>query len=234
MRKLAQYFYPQGQTKIMNEGWATYWHYTLLNHLHQKGLVTDGFMLEMLQSHTNVTWQPAFDQPGYQGINPYALGYAMMQDIRRICERPTAEDRQWFPDIAGSDWKKTLDFAMRNFKDESFIGQYLSPKLIREFHLFAVADHESRDHLEIAAIHNEHGYANLRKLLAQQHCLDQHLPDIQVLNYERHGDRSLVLLHQKHRGRPLVENESDQVLKHLRRLWGFDVRLQVELSLIHI
>ena len=35
----------------------------------------------------------------------------MMQDIRRICEHPTDEDRQWFPDIAGSDWIATLDFC---------------------------------------------------------------------------------------------------------------------------
>jgi len=227
VRKLAQYFYPQGQTKVMNEGWATFWHYTLLNRLHEQGLVTDGFMLEVLQSHTNVTWQPGFDEPHYSGINPYALGYAMMSDIRRICERPTDEDRQWFPDIAGSNWRQTLDFAMRNFKDESFIGQYLSPRLMRNFHLFAVADHEASEHLQIDAIHNDKGYASLRKLLSAQYRLDQHLPDIQVVNYARDGDRSLVLRHQVSRGRPLVEGESSQVLKHLRRLWGFEVKLQV-------
>ena len=44
VRKLAQYFYPQGQTKVMNEGWATFWHYTLLNRLHEQRQVTDGFM----------------------------------------------------------------------------------------------------------------------------------------------------------------------------------------------
>ena len=76
-------------------------------------------MMEFLQSHTNVVSQPPFDSTFYNGINPYALGFAMMSDLRRICEQPTDEDRQWFPDIAGSDWIKTLDFAMRNFKDES-------------------------------------------------------------------------------------------------------------------
>ena len=127
VRKIAQYFYPQTQTKVMNEGWATFWHYTILNRLHEKGLVNDGFMMEFLQSHTNVVSQRGFDERGYGGINPYALGFAMMSDIRRICEAPTPEDRRWFPDIAGGDWLKTLDFAMRNFKDESFISQYLSP-----------------------------------------------------------------------------------------------------------
>ncbi len=81
----------------MNEGWATFWHYTILNRLHEKGLVDDGFMLEFLKSHTNVIAQPAFDSKAYSGLNPYALGFALFSDLRRICERPDAEDRAWFP-----------------------------------------------------------------------------------------------------------------------------------------
>ena len=48
VRKIAQYFYPQRQTQVMNEGWATFWHYTLLNALYDEGKVTDGFMMEFL------------------------------------------------------------------------------------------------------------------------------------------------------------------------------------------
>ena len=107
VRKIAQYFYPQRQTQVMNEGWATFWHYTLLNHLFEEGKVTEGFMLEFLQSHTNVVYQPPFyHSRAYSGINPYALGFAMYRDIRRICESPTEEDRRWFPEIAGSDWRR--------------------------------------------------------------------------------------------------------------------------------
>jgi len=79
-------------------------------------------MLEFLKTHTNVVTQPTFDSGAYGGLNPYALGFAMFADLRRICESPDAEDREWFPDFAGSDWQRTLDFAMRNFKDESFIA----------------------------------------------------------------------------------------------------------------
>ncbi|RIQ73761.1 SpoVR family protein [Bordetella avium] len=226
VRKLAQYFYPQTQTKVMNEGWATFWHYTLLNRMHQMRLVTDGFMMEVLQSHTNVVSQRGFDERGYGGINPYALGFAMMSDIRRVCETPDAEDRRWFPDIAGSDWRKTLDFAMRNFKDESFIAQYLSPRLIRQFRFFAIADHAARPKLEVAAIHDDGGYRQIRKLLAAQHNRDNQIPDIQVVRYQRESDRALVLRHQQSRGRPLDGDEADQVMKHLGRLWGFRVRLE--------
>jgi spore cortex formation protein SpoVR/YcgB (stage V sporulation) len=47
---------------------------------------------------------------------------------------------------------------MRNFKDESFIGQYLSPKLMREMRLFAIRDDEKQSELKSAAIHDDAGY----------------------------------------------------------------------------
>ncbi len=225
VRKIGQYFYPQRQTQVMNEGWATFWHYTLLNHLYDKGFVTDGFIMEFLQSHTGVIFQPPFDAPYYNGINPYALGFAMMRDIRRICEKPTDEDRHWFPDIAGGDWLKVLDFAMRNFKDESFINQYLSPHLMREFHLFSVLDDDREESLEITAIHEEAGFRHLRQSLADQYNLGSREPNIQVYNVNRRGDRSLTLRHYQYSRRPLGPT-NDEMLKHIRRLWGFKVRLE--------
>jgi spore cortex formation protein SpoVR/YcgB (stage V sporulation) len=229
VRKVAQYFYPQRQTQVMNEGWATFWHYTILNTMYEEGLVSDGFMIEFLQSHTNVIAQPGYDSRFYSGINPYALGFAMMGDLRRICEQPTDEDRHWFPDIAGSDWIKTLDFAMRNFKDESFIAQYLSPRLIREFKLFSVLDDDRRDKLEISAIHDEKGYRYIRQSLADQYNLGSREPDIQIYNVNRRGDRSLTLRHNQYNRRPLGES-AEEMVKHIARLWGFTVRLESTLE----
>ena len=145
VRIIAQYFYPQSQTKLMNEGCATYTHYRIMNRLHEKGLLTDGNMVEFLRSHTNVVFQPDFDDPRYSGINPYALGFAMMRDIERICTEPTAEDQNWFPDIAGAgDPMAVLRDVWANYRDESFILQFLSPRLIREFGLFHVLDDVER------------------------------------------------------------------------------------------
>ena len=226
VRKVGQYFYPQRQTQVMNEGWATFWHYTILNQMYDEGLLSDGFMIEFLQSHTNVTAQPPYNSPYYSGINPYTLGFNMYMDIKRICEDPTDEDRAWFPDIAGSDWRKTLDFAMRNFKDESFIAQFLSPKLMRELKLFTVLDDDEKDMLEIAAIHDEQGYRKLRQGLVDQYNLSTREPNIQVWNVNHKGDRSLTLRHIQHNRRPLDDSNADEVLKHLARLWGFSVRLE--------
>ena len=225
VRKLAQYFYPQSQTKVMNEGWAVFWHYTILNRLHEKGLVDDGFMLEFLKSHTNVVGQPGFDSPDYGGMNPYTLGFALFSDLKRVCERPDAEDRAWFPQIAGTDWRQTLDSAMRNYKDESFISQFLSPRLMREMRLFALADHAAEDTLVVESIHDEHGYRRLRKLLAEQHAQETRVPDVQIVRFDRDGDRSLELRHFGYRGRPLA-SAAAEVVKHLRCLWGFAVHLE--------
>jgi spore cortex formation protein SpoVR/YcgB (stage V sporulation) len=225
VRKIAQYFYPQRQTQVMNEGWATFWHYTLLNELYERGKVNDGFILEFLQSHTSVIYQPPFDSPHYSGINPYALGFGMMSDIRRICEQPTAEDKRWFPEIAGSPWQETLQFAMRNFKDESFILQYLSPKLIRDLKLFCVLDDDKDPDIQITAIHDDEGYRAVREQLAGQYNLGNREPNVQVIDIDMRGDRAIYLQHIQHNRRPLDRN-TDDVMKHLHRLWGFDVHLQ--------
>ena len=225
VRKIGQYFYPQRQTQVMNEGWACFWHYHLINELYDRGRLTDGFMLEFLQSHTNVVAQPDFDSDYFSGINPYALGYSMMTDIKRICVDPDDEDRRWFPDMAGSDWQKTLDFAMRNFKDESFISQYLSPRLIREFKLFSILDDAAQSELEVTSIHNDDGYRYVRQALSNQYNLSMNEPNIQVYNVDVKGDRSLTLRHVLHNPVPLADTR-DQVLKHLHRLWGFGVRLE--------
>jgi stage V sporulation protein R len=226
VRKISQYLYPQRQTTVMNEGWACFWHFHILHELYREELVTDGFMLEFLQYHTSVVYQPPFNSPHYSGINPYTLGYSMMRDLKRICESPTEEDKQWFPDIAGTPWLETLHFAMRDFKDESFILQFLSPNLIRELRLFSVMDDSGVDHLEVTAIHDERGYQSVRESLAANYDLGNLEPDIQVYNVNARGDRALTLRHDMHHGRPLEKDNAEEVVRHLQQLWGFDVVLE--------
>jgi stage V sporulation protein R len=224
VRKVAQYFYPQRQTQVMNEGWATFWHHKLMSTLYEDGHLSDGVMLEWLSSHTNVVFQPPVGHKGYSGINPYALGFAMYTDIKRICEAPTDEDHAWFPGIAGP-WLPTLDHAMRNYKDESFIGQFLSPKLMRDLRLFAVHDDERQTELEVSAIHDDAGYRQLRSAISQQYDLGTREPNIQVWNVNRRGDRMLTLRHFQYQDRPLGDSTLE-VLKHAARLWGFGVSLE--------
>ncbi|MCO4797815.1 MAG: SpoVR family protein [Colwelliaceae bacterium] len=224
VRKVSQYFYPQKQTQVMNEGWACFWHYTILNTMFDEGLVSEKFMMEFLHNHTNVVAQPEYNSPYYSGINPYALGFNMFIDIKRICENPTEEDKQWFPEIAGSNWLDTLHFAMENFKDESFISQFLSPKLMRDFKLFHIHDDEQESYVEIGAIHNEKGYKKIRSELSNQYNLSNLEANIQITNANITGDRSLTLKYTPHQAVPLADSKNE-VLKHLYYLWQFDVKL---------
>jgi spore cortex formation protein SpoVR/YcgB (stage V sporulation) len=227
VRLVSQYFYPQKQTRMMNEGCATFCHYEIMRRLHDKGMITDGAYLEMLHSHTGVIFQPDYDDPRYSGINPYALGFAMMQDVKRICTEPDDEDREWFPDIAGNgDPYGTLREAWANYRDESFVLQFLSPRLIRDFRLFRVVDEASADALVVDAIHDERGYREIRRALARHYDLARHEPDIQVTDVDLAGDRCLVLTHAVHDGILLDENSARAVLRQIGGLWHYGVRLR--------
>jgi len=226
VRKIAVYYYPQRQTKVMNEGWATFWHYNLMNDLYDEGLITEGSVLEFLQSHTNVIHQPDYDSPYFSGINPYTLGFAMFSDIRRVCENPTDEDRRFSPEYAGADWLATVHQAMANYKDESFILQYLTPKVIRDLKLFTILDDDADSAISVTAIHDEEGYRRVREDLADQHNLSKQEPNIQVYEVLLRGDRSMKLQHHQQDRIPLEDEDAKEVLKHLHRLWRFDVHLE--------
>ncbi len=226
VRIVAQYFYPQRQTKVMNEGCATTVHYAIMNRLHETGQINDGAFLEFLHNHTNVVFQPGFDDPRFSGINPYALGFGILQDLKRICEVPTDEDRNWFPDIAGNrDALGTWKTAWAEYRDESFILQFLSPRLMREWRLFSILDDADERELVVEAIHDESGFRQVRKALAAQYDLARHEPDIQVVDVDLAGDRRLQLEHRVLDGRLLDAQSTRMVLRHLANLWGYPVRL---------
>src|SRR6476660_9443161 len=227
VRHIAQYFYPQNQTKVMNEGTATYVHYSIMNRLHERGRISDGNFLEFLQSHTNVVFQPDFDNKYYSGFNPYALGFAMMQDIERIVTNPDDEDREWFPDIAGKgDAMGVLRNVWANYRDESFIGQFLSPRLMRHFRMFHLRDDpEQQAGIRVDAIHNERGYRRVRRELARQYDVGFTDANIEIVDVDLAGDRRLMLRHHVVNGSQLNETDAKRVLQHLADLWSYDVSL---------
>jgi stage V sporulation protein R len=228
VRHVAQYFYPQGQTKVMNEGTATYVHYEIMTRLHERGGIGDGDFLEFLKSHTNVVFQPEFDDQRYSGLNPYAIGFAMMQDIERIVTRPEQEDREWFPEIAGTgDHMAVLRDLWANYRDESFIAQFLSPNLMRKLKLFHLTDDPAEEEgMRVAAIHDERGYRRVRRELSRQYDIGWIDPHIEVVDVDLSGDRRLILRHTVMNGGLLDETDARKVLQHLADLWSYDVVLQ--------
>lgn len=237
VRKVAQYFYPQRQTQVMNEGWATFWHYTIIHHLYDEGLLDDGFMVEFLKSHTSVVAQMPVDSKHYSGINPYSLGFEMYRDLKRIASGEhwdgtpcspelLAEDREWFPGLVGRPWLAVLKEAMANYKDESFIRQYLSPYLMREMRLISIFDSDDMEAYVVEAIHNDDGYRVVRNHLSDQYDLSKRDPDIQVVAAKMRTDRSLVLRYVYRDHQRLDEKAMEACLAHCHRLWGFKIVME--------
>ncbi|CCA91702.1 SpoVR family protein [Novosphingobium sp. PP1Y] len=226
VRLIAQYFYPQRQTKVMNEGCAVWVHYNILKRLHETGQITEGAFLEFLHSHSNVLYQPTYDSGHYSGHNPYALGFGIMEDIERICRDPSDEDCRWFAEFAGcGDPLNVLKDAWANYRDESFIAQFLSPHLIRKWRLFKLDDREKDEEVEVAAIHDEQGYQEIRRTLARHHDVAGIDPDIQIVDVDFDSDRKLMLEHNVRDRVLLQREEARQVLQHLADLWGYQVIL---------
>lgn len=225
VRKISQYFYPQVMTKVMNEGFATFMHYHIVNKMYDEGYVDDGFMLEFMHSHSSVIFQPEYNSKFFSGLNPYTLGFNIFMDIKRICQDPTDEDKKWFPNLIGKKWQDEIIYAMKNFRDDSFITQYLSPRVMRDMRLFSTVDDDREEEYEINAIHNEQGYRKLRDLLSTQYSRPYRVPDIQVDRVDLHTTSKLHLIHYIQNERRLEEEDAERTLEHVRYLWEFPVEL---------
>lgn len=226
VRKTAQYFYPQGQSKVANEGCATFTHYEIINKMHEEGYLGDDFMMEFFHHHSNVIFQPGFDSQHYSGLNPYTLGFNIFTDLKRMSLDPTEEDKKWFPEIAGKgNWAETFRYIVENFKDETFVLQYLSPKVIRDMKLFSIIDEHDASHYEVNAIHDEYGYKKIRQALSESYNRSRYVPDIQIYNVDVYGDRTLTLEHTPVNNRLLDSGSISKVLPHVEFLWGFPVRM---------
>jgi spore cortex formation protein SpoVR/YcgB (stage V sporulation) len=225
VRTISQYFYPQMMTKVLNEGFASYTHYKIMEKMHENGVITDSSWMEFILSHTNVVAQSGVSYGKFRGWNPYALGYAIFNDIERICKKPTDEDKEWFPELIGQNYVEATQYAMKNFSDTGFIAQYLSPKVIRDFKMFSIYDpSNSKDNYEVSNVSDSMGYAKLRELLSRQYERNYMIPYIEVVGANLHDDRTLVLKYFPIRNRELNDSGKNKMLEHLKNIWGYEVK----------
>jgi stage V sporulation protein R len=222
--KIRQYFYPQGQDKILNEGMATFTHYHIMDELEKKGLISDDAQLAWLHLHSNVIYQPDMHSKHYSGnFNPYALGFDILKEVKRICSDPTKEDEVWFPDLVGKDWRTEVKNAAFDYRDESFIEQFMSPNLMRKYKMMTV---DVNDKLGIVKdIADDMGYSNMRREFALQHNPINHIPDITVKSARMSGDRMLTLEYKKYKGRSLHPKLAEKTMQHVKLLWGYPCEL---------
>lgn len=233
-------------TKTLNEGMATFCHTFIMQRLEEKGIITSDAYLAYLGSHSGVVYQPSYNNKHYSGPNPYALGFNILRDIRRICEGGeftehskgrkwipiTEEDKRWFPELLGRKWQDVIKEACFEHRDDSFIMQYLSPKVIRDMKLFTVSiEYEGAENplaatAIVSEIHDDLGFANIRTALARSKERVNYVPQIVVEGADLEGDRTLYLRYDAYMGRELDEKDAAEVIAYLDDLWGFKVQLE--------
>jgi stage V sporulation protein R len=225
--KINQYFYPQGQTQTLNEGFASFTHYHIMTRLEEKGFLSSDAFLSFLDHHSGVITQRNYNNKYYSGFNPYALGFAILMDVKRICQNPTEEDKEWFPHLIGKRWQDAVKDAAFEHRDDGFIAQYLSPKVIRDLKLFSINLKYEDDEPKafVSEIHDDAGYRNVRTLLAKSKERINMVPQIAVVGADMEGDRTLKLKYTSYQGRGLNIADADIVTDYIDYLWGYPVEL---------
>lgn len=224
VRKLGEYFSPQGQTKVLNEGYASFCHYYILTRMEEKGLLDAGSMIEFYAMHSNVLWQRPMTS-----LNPYKLGFMIFMEIKRLCEGKNLddEDRKYGAGLIGKDWREETHKAMSEYRDETFILQFLTPKIARELQLFSIRDNGPHiDKYVVMETTRQYSFEDLRQRLADQHRRDYFVPDLQATRIDRNQNNRLVIQHNLQDDRPLDERSTNAVLMYLARLWQHDVVLK--------
>lgn len=215
-------------TKNLNEGFASFCHYYIMTRLEEKGILSPDAYISFLNSHAGVIFQPEYSKKYYNGINPYTLGFNILMDVKRICENPTQEDKEWFPNLIGKRWIDAIKEATFEHRDDSFVMQYLSPKVIRDMKLFSVnvtEDKKGRKAI-VSDIHDEVGYRQVRTNLARSFERVNRVPQIRVLGSDLEGDRTLYLEYVPYRGRRLDHDSAELVAEYIDHLWGYNVVIE--------
>jgi len=125
IRQEMLYFWPQIETKIMNEGWATYWHLRIMREME----MTEDEAVEFAKMHAGVI------QTSRMRLNPYYLGLKIFEDIEKRWNEPTEEERKKYGRPGGEGRQKIFE-VRETENDVSFLRNYLTRELIEEMDLY--------------------------------------------------------------------------------------------------
>ena len=203
-----EYFVPQMQTKIMNEGWASFWHARIMRELD----LPDVELLEFAELHSGVV------SPQKGQLNPYYLGYKMFEDIERRWDEPTAEERERFGRKGGEGRAKIFEVRELD-NDVSFLRNYLTEELCEELDLFVYELVEEEEWTV-----TEKRWERIRDQLVAN-MTNFGFPYVVVADGDYNGNRELYLKHQ-YEGAELDADYARKVLEHLHLLWGRPVHLE--------
>jgi stage V sporulation protein R len=211
----SQYFIPQIETKIMNEGWASFWHKRILETLE----LPQNLHLEFLVRHAQVL-RPA---PG--GLNPYHVGMKIWENIEKRWDHPSAEDEKEYGRRNKSGAEKL--FEVREVeRDASFIRRYLTEELVRDLNLF---EYRTRGNEQvISRVADDLNWRQIKETLIQNVGTST-IPVIKIEDADYNKTRTLFLRHH-HDGRDLQLEYAEKTLQYLNQLWGHEVALETLLD----
>jgi len=219
----ARYFIPQMETKIMNEGWASYWHHKILNALE----LPQGLHLEFIVRHNQVL------RPTPGGLNPYHLGFVIWHDIEKRWNQGntgrefTKDDPQTESNTdENSPGRKKLFEVRESDRDSSFLRRFLTVDIMRELHLF---QHEKRGKERVVTkVADEENWDGIKQTLIQNVGTGS-IPTLKIEDADFGQNRTLYIRH-SHDGRDLQLEYAEHSLKHLQALWGRDVVIETEIN----
>lgn len=211
IREEMLYFWPQMQTKIMNEGWATYWHLRIMRELD----LPEDEAMEFAKLHAGVI------QPGRNTINPYYIGLKLFEDIEKRWDEPTEEERKKY-DRRGGEGRDKI-FEVRELdSDISFLRNYLTKEFIdrEDMYLYKKIGHEWKI--------VEKDWRKVRDgLIGTLHNCG--FPYIVVENGD-FGKRGELYLKHLFEGAELDVYYVEKTIPYVYNLWGRTVHLETELD----
>ena len=236
-----RYFIPQMETKIMNEGWASYWHKQILDSLD----LSPDQRMEFMVKHAQVL------APHPNGVNPYHLGFFVWNALRiwydgcldrGLLRRDEFawfkkmqidfEERDAVPPESGKKKGCEVLFQVRETdRDASFLRRFLTPAVMRELDLFQHESQKSANHGQVRVVTKtsspEH-WREVKEILVRSVGVGS-LPVIKVED-SRPGGNSTLLLRHYHDGRDLELGSAEKTLVHVRRLWSNPVILETQVE----
>lgn len=210
----SQYFIPQIETKIMNEGWASYWHHQIMNSLE----LPEDLHLEFLVHHNQVV------RPHPGGLNPYYLGFKLWEDIRRRHDGVQSPVTVRSP---GATCGRGKIFEVRETdRDVSFLRRFLTEPLMREMDLFEYR--REPDQTVITQVSDADHWEAVRDSLLRNVGMAT-VPVIRIVDADFCHNRVLLLRHE-HDGRDLQREYLEKTLGYVHRLWDRQVLLETTVS----
>jgi len=208
----AQYFIPQIETKIMNEGWASYWHKQILDSLE----LPQDLHLEFVVRHNQVV------RPHPGGLNPYHLGLRIWEDLRRRGGETPEREQETGPSSPPMNGREMMFFVRETDRDTAFLRRHLTEELIRELDLFQYQP--KGDELVINRVADDEGWREIKQALISNVGMST-VPFIRVSDADFGGKRALYLVH-AHDGRDLQLEHAEKTLAYVHQLWQREVVLE--------